>query len=215
MTSAGAGQLANRLRRVERHLRSWRRREGVTCWRAYDADLPEYAAAIDVYEGWLHVQEYRAPAEIPEEVAARRLAEIVAVAADVLDVAAERVAVKQRRRQAGAEQYGRLAQRGEALVVAEGGLRFEVNLFDHLDTGLFLDHRPTRARLRDLARAATSSTCSATRAPRRSTPRPAARARRRASTSRAPTSAGRRATSRSTTSPAIATSSSPTTCSAS
>ncbi len=147
----GAEQLGNRLRKVERHLRSWRRREGVEAWRAYDADLPEYAAAIDVYGPWLHVQEYRAPPEIPVDVAARRFAEIVRVAGEVFAVPPERIATKERRRQSGEDRYGRMDDRGERLVVTEGGLRFEVNLFDYLDTGLFLDHRPTRARLRELA----------------------------------------------------------------
>ena len=147
----GAQQLANRLRKVERHLRSWRRREGVSCWRAYDADLPEYAAAIDIYGEWLHVQEYRAPAAIPEETAQRRLAEIVATAGEVFAIPAERIAVKQRRRQTRTDRYGRMASRGQSLIVNESDLRFEVNLFDYLDTGLFLDHRPTRARVRQLA----------------------------------------------------------------
>ncbi len=136
---------------MERHLRSWRKREQISCWRAYDGDLPEYAAAIDVYGDWLHVQEYQAPASIPEETAARRFDEIVGVACDVFDVPQERVATKQRRRQSPGERYGRMDDLGEVLVVEEGGLRFEVNLLDYLDTGLFLDHRPARARVRELA----------------------------------------------------------------
>jgi 23S rRNA (guanine2445-N2)-methyltransferase / 23S rRNA (guanine2069-N7)-methyltransferase len=38
-------------------------------------------------------------------------------------------------------------------VVEEGGCSFEVNFSDYLDTGLFLDHRLTRARLAAAARA--------------------------------------------------------------
>lgn len=79
------------------------------------------------------------------------LAEIVRVAGEVFAVPPERIATKERRRQSGEDRYGRMDDRGERLVVTEGGLRFEVNLFHYLDTGLFLDHRPTRARLRELA----------------------------------------------------------------
>ncbi len=150
--SDGAQALRNRILKNVRHLKSWRQRENVTCWRAYDADLPEYSAAIDVYEGWLHLQEYEAPRDIPQEVARRRFGEIIRVAGDVFEVPRERIAIKQRRVQTRDDRYGRQADRAEVLEVGEGGLKFEVNLFDYLDTGLFLDHRPMRARLRELAR---------------------------------------------------------------
>jgi 23S rRNA (guanine2445-N2)-methyltransferase / 23S rRNA (guanine2069-N7)-methyltransferase len=150
--SAGAQMLKNRLEKNLRHLRKRLAREGITCFRAYDQDLPEYAVAIDVYEDWLHIQEYRAPAEVPEQVAATRLREAVRVAAEVFDAPRERIAVKQRLRGKGGSKYGQLDARGEYIEVGEGDLRFQVNLTDYLDTGLFLDHRLVRARLRELAR---------------------------------------------------------------
>lgn len=150
--SAGAEALRNRLSKNLRHLRPRLKREGIMCYRAFDADLPEYAAAVDVYGNWLHVQEYAPPSEIPEARAQRHLDELVRVVAEVFDAPRERIAIKTRRPQAAGEKYTRVAQRGEFLEVLEGGLRFLVNLFDYLDTGLFLDHRPTRARLRELAR---------------------------------------------------------------
>lgn len=157
--SAGARELENRLRKNVRHLGKWARREDVTCYRVYDADLPEYAVAIDLYQGagrdagrrFAHLAEYAPPPEIDTAVAEARLAEAIEVAADVLEVAPDDVAVKVRRRQRGSSQYERLASRGEFVQVAEGGLNFEVNLHDYLDTGLFLDHRPVRALLRDIA----------------------------------------------------------------
>ncbi len=150
--SAGAQMLRNRLEKNLKHLRKTIAREGVSCYRAYDADLPEYAVAIDVYEQYLHLQEYLAPASLPESVAATRLREAVRVAAEVFDIPRDRIAVKTRSRGKGGEKYGRMAQRGEFLEVREGGLQFLVNLFDYLDTGLFLDHRPLRARVRALAK---------------------------------------------------------------
>lgn len=157
--SAGAQILENRLRKNLRHLGKWARREGVTCYRVYDADLPEYAVAVDLYEGagrdagrrFAHIAEYAPPPEIDAALAEARLAEAIEVAADVLEVASADVAVKVRRRQRGTSQYEKLATRGETVEVAEGGLRFEVNLHDYLDTGLFLDHRPVRAMVRDRA----------------------------------------------------------------
>lgn len=154
----GARMVANRLRKNIARLKSWRAREGVTCWRAYDADIPEHAAAIDVYtaepggEPWLHVQEYAAPADIPEDVARRRLNELLLAAREVFALPKERVAVKTRSVGKGGSKYGRFDRRGELLIVREGDARLKVNLFDYLDTGLFLDHRPLRMRIAAEAR---------------------------------------------------------------
>lgn len=149
--SDGAQMLKNRLDKNRRHLRKRLEREGVQCYRIYDADLPEYAAAIDVYGDHLHIQEYQAPATIDEETARQRWREIVRVASEVFAIPRERIALKQRYRGKGGEKYGRMAQREQFLTVPEGGLRFLVNLWDYLDTGLFLDHRPLRGRVRELA----------------------------------------------------------------
>lgn len=152
--SEGAQMVANRLRKNLKKLKSWREREGVTCFRAYDADLPEYAAAIDVYteeggEGrtFLHVQEYAAPATIPEADVRRRFSELLAAAREVFGVPREQVAIKSRMKGKGGSKYGRFEQRDEFITVVENGAKLKVNLFDYLDTGLFLDHRPLRARM--------------------------------------------------------------------
>jgi 23S rRNA (guanine2445-N2)-methyltransferase / 23S rRNA (guanine2069-N7)-methyltransferase len=155
----GAAMVANRLRKNLRRLKAWREREGVTCFRAYDADLPEYAAAIDVYatdesppRTFLHVQEYAAPAEIPEATTRGRRNELLAAAREVFAVPREHVALKTRERGKGGSKYGHFDQRGEFVTVREGEARLRVNLFDYLDTGLFLDHRPLRLRIFDEAR---------------------------------------------------------------
>ena len=154
--SAGAQMLKNRLEKTHKHLRKRLQREAIHCWRAYDQDLPEYAAAIDLYgssngDRWLHVQEYRAPAEVPADVARIRLREIARVAGEVFEVPRERIALKTRERGKGGSKYGQLDQRGEFITVEEGELKFLVNLTDYLDTGLFLDHRLVRGKLRELA----------------------------------------------------------------
>ena len=69
----------------------------------------------------------------------------------VTGVEAANVHLRVRRRQRGASQYQRLAQQGQFLPVEEDGLRLLVNFTDYLDTGLFLDHRLTRQRLRAAA----------------------------------------------------------------
>ena len=156
--SDGAQMLKNRIKKNFKHLRKRAEREGIECWRVYDADLPEYAAAVDIYrahpegEVHLHIQEYQAPASIDENLARTRLREVGRVASEALSVPRERIALKTRKRGKGGEKYGRMDERGEFLEVVEGGLKFFVNLRDYLDTGLFLDHRPLRARVREMSR---------------------------------------------------------------
>jgi 23S rRNA (guanine2445-N2)-methyltransferase / 23S rRNA (guanine2069-N7)-methyltransferase len=138
---------ANRLGKNLRRLASWRKREGVECYRVYDADMPEYAVAVDIYGEHVHVAEYKAPASVDEAAAHRRMQEVRSALPGALGVAPENIAYKQRSRQRGATQYGRQDRRGAMLVVREGAACLQVNLHDYLDTGLFLDHRPLRLRI--------------------------------------------------------------------
>jgi 23S rRNA (guanine2445-N2)-methyltransferase / 23S rRNA (guanine2069-N7)-methyltransferase len=117
----------------------------------YDADLPEYALAVDLYGGWAHVQEYAPPGTVDPVRARRRLKEAVAAMPAVLGIPRSQVVVKIRRPQRGPEQYQKLGDDGRLIEVAEADLRFLVNLTDYLDTGLFLDHRITRNLIREMA----------------------------------------------------------------
>lgn len=139
--------LCNRVRKNQRHLRKWAKRDGVRCFRLYDRDIPEIPLAVDWYQGYLHVAEYKSRREMEEDWAVSMAAGL----AHALGVADDRVFVKTRERQRGTEQYKRFAHSGSRIEVDEGGLRFYVNLSDYLDTGLFLDHRITRSLVRSEA----------------------------------------------------------------
>ncbi|MDR9468335.1 bifunctional 23S rRNA (guanine(2069)-N(7))-methyltransferase RlmK/23S rRNA (guanine(2445)-N(2))-methyltransferase RlmL [Marinospirillum sp.] len=143
----GGQMFANRLKKNLKKLSRWVKREGVEAYRVYDADLPEYALAIDLYGDRVHVQEYAPPASIDPDKANQRLADALAALPQVLEVPAERIHLKQRRRQTGKQQYEKLAGQGDYFPVREGQAQLLVNLSDYLDTGLFLDHRPIRLRL--------------------------------------------------------------------
>ncbi|MGB6449769.1 MAG: bifunctional 23S rRNA (guanine(2069)-N(7))-methyltransferase RlmK/23S rRNA (guanine(2445)-N(2))-methyltransferase RlmL [Steroidobacteraceae bacterium] len=153
----GARMFGNRLGKNLKRLGKWAERAGISCYRLYDADMPEYAFAIDLYRTagpgpeqlWLYVQEYAAPADIEPEAVHRRRGEVLATLPGVTGVPPERVRARTRRKTRRGEQYGKVDEQARLHVVAEGGLKFQVNFDDYLDTGLFLDHRPTRARLRE------------------------------------------------------------------
>jgi len=145
------GDLANRLRKNRSRLQPWLAESGVSCYRVYDADIPEYNVAVDVYDKWLHVQEYAAPASVDPRKAARRLETVRRSLEEVFQVDVRNIFMKVRRRQAGKFQYQKQAHKGRLFEVHEGPCRFLVNLSEYLDSGLFLDHRSVRCMLGDMA----------------------------------------------------------------
>lgn len=151
-----AQDLVNRLQKNQRQLKKWLAREDIHCYRVYDADIPEYALAVDVYETtddrWLHVQEYAAPASIDPARAQGRLRAALSVLPETLQTDPAKLVFKVRQRQRGERQYERMGEQGQFLEVREGPCRLLVNLTDYLDTGLFLDHRPVRTWIGEHAR---------------------------------------------------------------
>lgn len=145
--TAGAEMFANRLRKNRRKLAAWVKREGIEAYRLYDADMPEYAVAVDLYGDHVHVAEYQAPRSVSEAQVEVHREEVRQALPVALGVPPARIVFKTRQRQRGREQYTRQDHRGELLSVREGQARLLVNLTDYLDTGLFLDHRPLRLRL--------------------------------------------------------------------
>jgi 23S rRNA (guanine2445-N2)-methyltransferase / 23S rRNA (guanine2069-N7)-methyltransferase len=149
--SEEAKMLFNRLQKNQRRLKGWLKKSAISCYRLYDADIPEYSAAIDIYEKFIYVQEYAAPSTIEERVAKQRFETIKRAVKEFSGNTYKKVYFKERRRQKGDSQYQRLNEEtSESTVVNEGRARFEVNLSDYLDTGLFLDHRPVRALLGEM-----------------------------------------------------------------
>jgi 23S rRNA (guanine2445-N2)-methyltransferase / 23S rRNA (guanine2069-N7)-methyltransferase len=159
-STPGARMFANRLAKNLKRFDSWARRHGVFNVRLYDADMPEYALAIDRYgivgesgpEEWLYVQEYEAPASIDPEAVHRRRGEALSVLTEVTGIAGEHIRLRLRRKQSGAGQYRKLESQAVFHMAREASYRFWVNFEDYLDTGLFLDHRITRERLGEQAR---------------------------------------------------------------
>ncbi len=149
--SNGAQMFANRLRKNLKTLGEWAQKNHISCYRLYDADMPEYAVAVDIYEQWVHVQEYAPPKSIDPEKAHARWLEALDGLQDALQLPRERLFIKVRQRQKGKAQYQRLATSEKFYEVHEGKAVFLVNFSDYLDTGLFLDHRITRARIAELS----------------------------------------------------------------
>ena len=150
----GAEMVANRLRKNFKTFSGWARKNDIRCYRVYDADMPEYSFAIDMYGSaedeninWAYVQEYAAPDTVNRDAARTRRMQLLSVLPEVLEIPRERIHVRTRKPQSEQGQYEKLDSQREFQVVSEGAYRFHVNFTDYLDTGLFLDHRITRQKI--------------------------------------------------------------------
>ena len=143
----------NRLQKMWKHYSKPARKQNVFCFRFYDHDLPEFPFAIDFYDGVIHASEYKRRHGMEEEEHEQWLEECRKIIAEVTEVEVENVYVKTRQRKEGRQgQYEKLGENKVEKIVRESDLKFIINLTDYLDTGLFLDHRITRAKVREEAK---------------------------------------------------------------
>jgi 23S rRNA (cytosine1962-C5)-methyltransferase len=143
----------NRLKKVYKHLSRQAQRQGVSCYRIYDHDLPEFPFVIELYEDKVYMAEYKRRHSLNDEEYELWWKESSKVITEITGVGEENIFFKMRKRKAGRlGQYQKLDEQKNEFVVSEGGLQFIVNLADYLDTGLFLDHRITRQMVKEMAR---------------------------------------------------------------
>ncbi len=140
-------EFGNRLRKNLKKTLKWAARENISCFRIYDRDLPDYNLSIDLFSKWVHIHEYAPPKTIDPELAASRMAIATKCVRDILGVRSNRIFIKARERQKGRKQYEKKGSNGKMYEVREGDCSFLVNFTDYLDTGLFIDHRPIRAKI--------------------------------------------------------------------
>lgn len=142
----------NRLDKVYRHLARQAKRQGITCFRIYDHDLPEFPFIIEAYENKIYAAEYKRRHNLSEEQHQGWMNGCLKIISEVLKVNPDDIYLKLRQRKAGREgQYQKINENKNELIVKENGLKFIVNLSDYLDTGLFLDHRITRQMVKESA----------------------------------------------------------------
>ena len=142
----------NRLLKVYRHLSKQAARQGITCYRIYDHDLPEFPFIIEMYEGRLYVSEYKRRHELSEAEHSKWMQQCLEAMQEVTGVTVENIFIKLRKRKEDRkDQYQKLEAIRNEYLVHENGLQFIVNMTDYLDTGLFLDHRITRGMVKEMS----------------------------------------------------------------
>ena len=143
--------LISEIKRKQKHLRPWVNRHRIECYRVFDCEAADLPLQIDLYGNHLHVCEIERPNEGSAAHGPAWLLNAAETAAATLGIRFDRVFTKLRPKHARAEQHGKRSDRSYCITVTESGLRFEVNLSDYLDTGLFLDHRITRGMVADMS----------------------------------------------------------------
>ena len=143
----GSQDFLNRLKKNQQQLKKWCDQTGMTCYRLYDADLPDFSMAIDIYEDYCYVQEYAAPKTIDPKKAESRLLAALDIVQHVLGFNESHIILKTRQKQKGLQQYEKMSDQKKILEVHEGSAKLLVNLTDYLDTGLFLDARLIRQKI--------------------------------------------------------------------
>jgi 23S rRNA (cytosine1962-C5)-methyltransferase len=142
----------NRLQKVYKHVSKLAKRQGVSCYRLYDHDLPEFPLIIEIYESKIYVSEYKRNHTLSDEEHTIWLEQCQEIIAEVTQIPTAEIYIKLRKRKEDRkDQYQKLDEAKNEFIVQEGGLQFIVNLSDYLDTGLFLDHRITRGMVKERA----------------------------------------------------------------
>lgn len=140
----------NRLTKVFKHRSKLAKKQGISCYRIYDHDLPEFPLCVEIYEDKIYLAEYLRRHGMTDEEHEAWLQECIPVITEITGIPEDRIFVRQRKRMSHREeQYEKIATKQEYFTVLESGLKFLVNLSDYLDTGLFLDHRITRQLIRE------------------------------------------------------------------
>uniref|UniRef100_UPI00402ACAF5 bifunctional 23S rRNA (guanine(2069)-N(7))-methyltransferase RlmK/23S rRNA (guanine(2445)-N(2))-methyltransferase RlmL n=1 Tax=Succinivibrio sp. TaxID=2053619 RepID=UPI00402ACAF5 len=148
-----ATDFANRLKKNLTYMRKWAKNVNTNAYRVYDADVPEYSAAIDYYDGYYVIQAYKAPAKVNPRVAKRHELDMLSATVEIAGVTGDKVILKSREVQKGDNQYEKAKElKNEFMTVNENNALFRVNLYDYLDTGLFLDGRLIRDLIRKEAK---------------------------------------------------------------
>ena len=140
---------ANRLAKMYKHISKWARKNGVTCYRVYDHDVPQYPFAIDLYGDYAYMTEYQTSYPMTEEEHRNWLSYCLVKMVEVFEMPLDNIFYKTRKKQKWLQQHVGFDEPGFQVIAKENGLKFKVNMTEYLDTGLFLDHRNTRQMVKE------------------------------------------------------------------
>lgn len=140
--------IKNRLEKNFKKLKSWSDRNGIEAYRLYDRDIPEYPYIVDVYKDHYLVYD---KSDFIKDKDKNHLPHVTEALKVLFKCTEDQIVIKKRERQEGLKQYEKMDAKNETFIVKESQASFKVNLYDYLDTGIFLDHRPIRQKIFKMA----------------------------------------------------------------
>ncbi|AFY03190.1 class I SAM-dependent methyltransferase [Bdellovibrio bacteriovorus] len=135
--------IKNRLEKNYKKLKSWAERAQIEAYRLYDRDIPEYPYIVDIYKDHFLIHDKSDLRDLEKN----HLPHVQEALKALFKCDDSKIVVKKRERQEGLKQYEKLDAKEDTFVVRESQALLKVNLYDYLDTGLFLDHRPMRQKV--------------------------------------------------------------------
>lgn len=136
----------NRLNKNSNRLLPWATKHKIQAYRLYDRDIPEYPYIVDRYGSWLILYDRRESIDrTPDRI--HRYEEVVQSVHQLmltLELDPKNLVIKERAIQTPDDQYRRISSTEKRISIQETQAQFWVNLWDYVDTGLFLDHRLVR-----------------------------------------------------------------------
>jgi 23S rRNA (cytosine1962-C5)-methyltransferase/23S rRNA (guanine2445-N2)-methyltransferase / 23S rRNA (guanine2069-N7)-methyltransferase len=136
--------IQNRIEKNYRKLKPWSDRNRFEAFRLYDRDIPEFPYIIDLYKNYALVYD-RSDSFL--DAGKNHLEPTTLAIQAVLGEKITEIIFKKRVRQEGEQQYEKLSTIDREILIQENQFKYRVNLWDYLDTGLFLDHRPSRYKI--------------------------------------------------------------------
>lgn len=140
--------IKNRLEKNLKKLKPWAQRNKLEAYRLYDRDIPEYPYIVDIYKDHYLIYDKTDPVKDKDK---NYLPEVQSAILEIFKTNMDSIITKLRVRQEGVNQYEKLSESNKTFIVQENQAVFKVNLYDYLDTGLFLDHRPMRQKIFSMA----------------------------------------------------------------
>lgn len=135
--------IKNRLEKNLKKLKPWSDRNQIEAFRLYDRDIPEYPYIVDIYKDHYLIYDKSDLRDKDKN----HLPHVLEALKAIFKCDDSRIVLKKRERQEGLKQYEKLGEKEETFSVRESQALFKINLYDYLDTGLFLDHRPMRQKV--------------------------------------------------------------------
>ncbi len=136
--------IQNRIQKNYQKLKGWAQQSKIEAYRIYDRDIPEFPFIVDRYKDFFLIYD-RSVEHLDQEK--NHFPEVETAIKNIFSVTDEQIIIKRRERQKGEAQYTRLDKKEDFIWVQEAQAKLRVNLYDYLDTGLFLDHRPMRQKI--------------------------------------------------------------------